>query len=137
LGALGGLQPVAESLAIPERAEAVQANAGALQAGAVRLLAVSLLSAAWLLAVVVRRPRPTIATAAIVIVLVADLWSMDRMFFTFSPGASVVFRDDAITSYLRKAPKPYRVLDAAQAYGQTSFLMAYGIPNVLGYHGFE
>jgi hypothetical protein len=49
----------------------------------------------------------------------------------------VLFRDDAITSYLRQSPRPYRVVDAGLSYGQTSILMAYDIPNALGYHGFE
>ena len=40
LGATGGLQDVAEAMAIPERADAVLANAGELRAGALRRLAV-------------------------------------------------------------------------------------------------
>ena len=66
-----------------------------------------------------------------------DLSSLDRQFFQFSPRANVLFRDDAITSYLRLAPKPYRVLDAGSSYGQSSILMGYDIPQALGYQGFE
>ena len=73
----------------------------------------------------------------LLVLIVGDLWSLDRNFFTFSGRASEVFRDDAITSFLRKVPKPYRVIDAASPSGPTSILMGYGIPNALGYHGFE
>ncbi len=66
----------------------------------------------------------------------ADLWSVDRQFYTFSPRAAELFRDDAITTYLRRVPMPYRVLDAADAYPAAT-LMAYRIPSVLGYHGNE
>jgi hypothetical protein len=69
-------------------------------------------------------------------VLVADLWSIDRLFFEFSPRAKVLFRDDSITSYLKKVPSPYRVFDAGNGYG-ASILMAYRIPQALGYHGFD
>jgi hypothetical protein len=137
LGALGGLQPVAEALAMPWRAQRVQENAGELQSGALRLLIVALLSGACLLAIVAKRLTPTMSIAALVVVMVGDLWSLDRNFFTFSGRASEVFRDDAITSYLRKAPKPYRIIDAAGGYGGSSILMGYGIANALGYHGFE
>jgi len=136
LGAIGGLQPLAEALAIPERAEAVRANAPELQMGAARLLLFALLAGAALLAVATGRLTRTTGAWAIIVVATLDLWSLDRQFFTFSPRANVLFHDDAITMYLERVPKPYRVLDAG-AYGQTSILMGYGIPNVLGYHGFE
>jgi hypothetical protein len=70
------------------------------------------------------------------LVMIGDLWSIDYQFFEFSPRANVLFRDDAITAHLERTPAPYRVLDAGDGYGQ-SILMAYRIPNVLGYHGFE
>lgn len=136
LGATGALQPLAEALAIPERAEAVHANAPELQAGAARLLVFALLASAALLSTATRRMSRTAGAWVLIAIAVLDLWSLDRQFFTFSPRANVLFRDDAITTYLEHAPKPYRVLDAG-AYGQTSILMGYGIPNVLGYHGFE
>src|SRR6185437_8288120 len=43
LGVIGALQPLAESLAIPERAVAVRDNAAQLQGGALRLLVFALL----------------------------------------------------------------------------------------------
>jgi hypothetical protein len=137
LGALGALQPVAEALAIPERADAVRDNATDLQQGALRLLLFATLAGAALLGIITGRLKRDTGVWLVIMIAVLDLWSLDRQFFVFSPRADVLFRDDAITSYLRRAPKPYRVLDAGLAYGQTSILMAYGIPDALGYHGFE
>ena len=81
------------------------------------------------------RLRHYAAAAALGIVVVADLWSIDRRFFDFKPPASELFADDAITAKLRQEPKPFRVLDAGVYPG--SVLMAYSVQTVLGYHGNE
>lgn len=137
LGAVGALEGVAEGLAISQRADAVQMNAAELRSGAVRLLLFALFSGTALWLIVTRRLTAQAATSAVLLLLTADLWSIDRQFYQFSPRASILFRDDAITTYLKKVPQPYRVLDAGAAYDHSSILMAYGISNVLGYHGFE
>ncbi|HEX6808349.1 MAG TPA: hypothetical protein VF118_10205 [Gemmatimonadaceae bacterium] len=137
LGAMGALQPFAESLATPERADAVRGNAAQLQSGALRLLVFAVLGGGTLLGVATGRLTRVAGAGAVIVIAVLDLASLDRQFFVFSPRASVLFHDDAITSYLRRAQQPYRVLDAGLAYGQTSVLMSYGVPNALGYHGFE
>lgn len=136
LGVAGVLQAVAEGLALPERMAAVQANAGALRLGAVRLLlALGVVGgSAWL--VTRGRLAGPLAALVMVTVTVADLWVIDRQFYIFSPRASVLFRDDEITSYLRAQPAPYRVLNDPGAYPQST-LMAYRIPSVWGYHGNE
>jgi len=136
LGAVGGLQGLAESLAIPERLDGVAANAPNLQSGAARLLVFVLLGGAVLWATTAGKLVPRVATAALVVLVGIDLWSFDKLFFTFSPRASTQFADDAVTTYLRKAPKPYRVIDGGASY-QQSILMAYRIPSAMGYHGFQ
>ncbi|MEO5817839.1 MAG: hypothetical protein ABIT20_21395 [Gemmatimonadaceae bacterium] len=136
LGAAGALQVLAESLAIPERMLEVQANAPALRIGAQRLILFAVFGGALLWAAASRRLDSRAATALVIALIVGDLWSVNRQFFTFSPRASTLFRDDAITSHLKKVRLPYRVLDAGNSYGH-SILMAYGIPNAIGYHGFE
>ncbi len=136
LGAVGGLQPLAEGLAIPERAEAVFANAGALKSGAVRLLAFAVIATLLLWATVTRKMPARIATLALVAATSLELWSIDRLFFNWSPRATQLFADDAVTTYLEKAPKPYRVLDAQGSYDK-SILMGYDIPQLTGYHGFQ
>ncbi|MBV9880816.1 MAG: hypothetical protein JO180_10000 [Gemmatirosa sp.] len=136
LGASGGLQGLAESLAIPERFDAVDANAPYLRAGALRLLFFVALGGGVLWATAAGRLTRRVATAALLAVVALDLWSVDRQFFTFSPRASTVFADDAVTAYLKRVRLPYRVVDAQDSYGY-SILMGYGVPVARGYHGFE
>ena len=136
LGAVGGLQGLTESLALPERLAAVDANAPSLRAGALRLLAFVALGGGVLWAAVTGRLARAAATAALVALAAVELWSVDRAFYLFSPRADVLFADDAVTTHLRQARPPYRVLDAGDSYGQ-SILMAYRIPVAMGYHGFQ
>jgi hypothetical protein len=75
------------------------------------------------------------AAASVAIVIVIDLWSIDRIFFDFKAPASELFADDPLTARLRREPKPFRVLDVGVYPG--SVLMAYSVQSVLGYHGNE
>lgn len=142
LGVMGVLQNVAYGLADPQQGARVAMNEAELRVGSLRLLLVALLAMAVMWAVATDRIRGWIAVAALVIVTAGDLWSMDRRYVEFIPGAEVTFREDPVISALRAAPKPYRVLDVP--YGQFggpvypgSVLMSYEIPSVLGYHGNE
>jgi hypothetical protein len=135
LGVAGVLQSVATLLAGPEQASRVADNAGALQGGALRLLLVTLVGGAALWAVWSGRLAGPLAAAALALVVVGDLWSIDRLFFIFREPASVVYRDDAVTSRLRAERKPFRVLDVGVYQG--SYLMAHDIQTMLGYHGNE
>ena len=135
LGATGALQGLTESMAIPERADAVSANAGELRAGAVRLLLFVVLGGGALFAVASGKLSRMAAIAAVSIVAVADLYTVDIKFYEFSARAKVLFANDAVTTYLHNVKLPYRVIDAG-VYDK-SILMAYRIPVVMGYHGFE
>lgn len=135
LGAVGVLQAVATLLAQPEQAERVLANAGALQAGSLRLLLFVLLAAGVTLGIAAGRLRGAAAAAALAAVTVADLWSIDRLFFQYSPPAAELFQDDGIVSRLKQEKPPFRVLDVGVYPG--SQLMAHDIEQVLGYHGNE
>lgn len=135
LGSAGGLQALAESLAIPQRAQAVAENAPFLRAGARRLLVFVALGGVVLWAATAGRLARGMATAALVLLVALDLWSVDRTFYVFSPRATKLFADDAVTTHLRHVRPPYRVFDAGQSYGH-SVLMAYRIPVAMGYHGF-
>jgi hypothetical protein len=135
LGAVGGLQPIATVLAQPEQTDRVLANAAALQVGAIRLLVFVGLAAAGTLAVADGKLRPPAAAAALALVTAGDLWSVDRLFFQFSPPAARLFQDDAITARLRHEKPPFRVLDVGVFPG--SYLMADDIEQVLGHHGNE
>lgn len=136
LGAAGGLQGLTESLALPERLTAVAANAEALQAGALRLLAFVALGGGVLWTAATGRLARGVATGALVSLTAVELWSVDRVFYLFSPRADVLFADDAVTRHLKAVRPPYRVLDVGESYGY-ALLMAYRIPSARGYHGFQ
>ncbi len=136
LGAAGVLQVFAEGLAIPERMAAVQANAPELRLGSLRLLLFVVLGGGVLWGVAAGRVRGAGAAALLLLVTAADLWSIDRMFYQFSPRASVLFRDDEITTRLKAVPPPFRVLNGQGTYPQST-LMAYRLATPLGYHGNE
>ncbi len=135
LGAIGVLQTIASGLASEQQMEKVVANAGALQLGSLRLLLFVGLGGAILWLIRGGRLVGLSAAAAFAVVTVADLWSIDRLFFPFRPPAAELYRDDAVTSRLRAQAKPFRVLDVGVYQG--SYLMAHDIQSMLGYHGFE
>jgi hypothetical protein len=135
LGVTGILHSITMGLAGPEQAPRAAANAGALQMGSLRLLLAVLLGGAALWLVWSRRATGVLAAAAVGIVILGDMWSIDRLFFEFKDPASQLYRDDEITSKLRATPKPFRVLDAGVYQG--SYLMAHDIQSMLGYHGQE
>lgn len=135
LGLAGVLQGVADALAIPQRMDQVMLNAADLKSGSLRVLLLALLAlgAGW--AVAAGKVRSAAAAGLLAAAVTADLWSVERRFFNFQPPAAVTYRDDEITAAVRRTPLPYRVLDAGVYRG--SWLMAHGIPAVLGYHGNE
>ncbi|HET7599036.1 MAG TPA: hypothetical protein VFK09_02015 [Gemmatimonadales bacterium] len=135
LGAVGGLEPVATVLAQPDALDRVAANGPALRAGALRLLVFVAVGAAVLVAITRGRLQGLPAVTALAVVLAADLWSIDRIFFDFGPPASYLYRLDAITAEIKRERPPFRVLDPGVYPG--SFLMAEDIQSVLGHHGNE
>jgi hypothetical protein len=142
LGVAGVLQNVAYGLAEPQQAERVAMNESELRAGSIRLLLFALLAMATLWAVAAGRLRGYGAAAALIVLTVADLWSMDRRYVEFIAPAEITFRTDPVIDALAAAPKPSRVLDVpfSQFGGPVypgSTLMAYEIASVLGYHGNE
>jgi hypothetical protein len=135
LGAIGVLGSVATLFVSEQQAPKLAANASELQLGGLRLLLVTLLGGGVIGAIWKGRVGPTAAAAALALVVVADLWTIDRRFFDFKPPASELFADDAITAKLGQETRPFRVLDVGVYQG--SVLMAYSVPSVLGYHGNE
>jgi hypothetical protein len=133
LGIVGMLQAVAEALAIPEMMQRVMANSEGLRMGGVRVLIIALAGGAVAWAITKGKAQAGVAAGLLALVVLAEMWSVERKFITFSPNVSVSYADDPITTELRKQPLPYRVLDAG-AY-QGSWLMAHKVPTLLGYHG--
>lgn len=142
LGVIGVLQAVAEAVAQPERLPAAMANADALQAGSLRLLLVCVVAGAVFWAAQNRRLTGALAAGAAALVLTADAWSIDRLFASYKPPAAISYGGDALTRRMQETPLPYRVWQPAGVYSglgvyPPSWLMAYRIPTLLGYHGNE
>lgn len=139
LGSLGGLQPFAELFAAPEQMQRATANASALRLGGVRLLAVVLIAAGVLWGITTGRLRGAGTAGALGLIVAADLWSVDRRFFTYSPPAGTIYGTDPLLMALANAEKPFRVLDLPGAGGvyDVSWTMPHRIQTVFGYHGNE
>jgi hypothetical protein len=144
LGVSGGLTNLAVGVAGMERADFVLSNAGDLRAGALRSAGFLVLTvgALWLLA---RRQLSAAVGGWLLAALVAaDLWSIERKYWMFSPGAAELFASDATIDAVKKDPQPSRVLAFRGAStGRRDVmldgdgLMAHDVRQVLGYHGNE
>lgn len=145
LGVTGALSSMAEAIASTEVAELVHANAPDLLLGAVRTAIFTALAAGLLFACAAGKVQAR-HTALILIALAGvDLWSVERLYWRFSPPASQVFAADATTQYVLQQPVPGRVWArplSAQFARHDPFLlgdalMVHGVRLVLGYHGNE
>jgi hypothetical protein len=143
LGAVGGLQTVAETLAPPERMDVVARNAVALRTGSLRLLLVALATTLVLWLIIRGTLRGAGIAAALAVVLVGDLWSIDHLFFEYQDSPAKLFRSDPIVDRIKSTQGPFRIFDIGQ-WGSTrrsvyfpSYLMVHRIQSILGYHGNE
>jgi len=141
LASLGGLTNVAESFADPRAIDRVQANSGAVFLGAWRSFAFVLLFAAlWY---VLDRGRISVKQAAWVVaaLMAIDLWSIERIYWMFSPPAKVIYASNPIIETLKSEPQPVRVFAfpvrqrGPDAILSGDALMTHRLRNVLGYHG--
>ena len=141
IGAVGGLTNLGVSLAEANQVDRVYANDAALRVGAWRstLFGVLATTCLFLLATgLVSREAGGYLLAGVVAV---DLWTVERMYWQFSPPASQIYASDAIIEYIKAQPEPGRVLPLP-VYRRDPFvdgdaLMAHNIRSVLGYHGNE
>lgn len=145
LASVGALQQVAVNIAIPERLELVDANAGALIAGAWRSFLFLAAAIAVVYAVSDQRITPRVAGWALAAVVVVDLWTVERQYFTFSAPASELYATDPGIEHMKQEAQPFRViaapLDIGSAYHDPMLgydgLMVHGIRTPFGYHGNE
>ena len=79
------------------------------------------------------------------VLVAADLWSVERLYWHFSPPASVTYASDAAIDYVRAQTQPGRVLAAPLAQDvaphdpelEGNALMIHRIRQAIGYHGNE
>ncbi|MEO7522086.1 MAG: hypothetical protein ABIW79_09745 [Gemmatimonas sp.] len=147
----GGLSSVARAVAFEPRAMLVDENRAALNLGALRSLLFVGLTFGVLLVAAREKSRALAVRWALALLLVADLWSVERRYWKFSPPGSVLYAGDSVTAYLAKASQPGRVLALAGAQltgntrdpflgsgeGKGTGLMVHAIRTVAGYHGNE
>ena len=148
VASMGGLTNMAEVIAAgigQGQDELVAANNGALIAGAWRSFLFVLLAGGAIIALARGRLKPGAAAWALVVLAAVDLWSIERMYWQFSPPASVLFASDSASRYLRTAP-PGRVITRPLSEAGLAFhdpfmfgdgLMVDRARLLLGYHGNE
>jgi len=160
LAAVGGIGAMAESFAqgvqmalgLPV-ADVAGRAAGSIRMGGM-LSGVALLVLGAVAVATDRGRLPLIGLAlAVPLVTGADLWRNAAGFWAWSPAPTAgLYAGDSLTAALHSAAtplrvingtaalrpvgSPFRVLNSPQAYPGSS-LMAYGIPQILGYHGNE
>jgi hypothetical protein len=146
LGVSGALTSMATAVALPQLVDRVPDNAGAIVIGSLRSFLVAVATLGVLFAVLANRLRVKQAAWALLAITAIDLWSIERLYWQFSPPASQLFASDPIIEYLKAVKEPGRVL-ALEISPQTDAqrdpylstesngLMVHGIREVVGYHG--
>lgn len=143
LASVGFFTALANAVALPGREDLVQANSGAVIAGAWRTLLFVVIGAAVLIALARGKVGAAAAGWLLVAAVTADLWSIDRIYWQFSPPASVIYAADPTVTYLQRQTEPGRVLAIPLAQEMVprdptltgDALMVNRIRTVLGYHG--
>ncbi|MFN2397143.1 MAG: hypothetical protein ABR543_00645 [Gemmatimonadaceae bacterium] len=141
LATAGVFTNIATAIASPEDFGAAQANSAAVTLGAWRSFLFVAIAAGAVLAVLYYKIGAVAACWIFVVAAAADLWSIDRHYWMFSPPATTIFASDSIIEYLRKQEQPIRVLAFPVGQAQRDpflahdALMTHRIRNVLGYHG--
>src|SRR5436190_21749652 len=122
-----------------QKVPAAQANASAIMWGACGGGVALALAAASAIAASRDRLTPRLFALTLALVVGGDLWLNARGFWIYSPDPRTDwFRPDPVTDRIKQTKPPYRVrvLDLGKVYGADA-LMAFDIPQVLGYHGNE
>jgi hypothetical protein len=133
LALVGGWQGIMDAVAAPERFGGVQANYPAFRLDALRVLVFGVVGAGLLWR---RLPRPTWGLV-LGLVIVVELWSVERHYIRFSPPASQLFAADEVVSLVKQDPTPGRVFANHGAYLGENYFMIHGVREVLGYSGQE
>ena len=141
----GGLVNLAVSVAGSERLELIQQNQGAVALGALRVAVFAALALGLALSVRASRVPAAAAAWGFAVLVGADLWSVERLYWRFLPPAKEIYGSDATIEFLKKLPQPGRVMPLELGERQAEHdpflngdaLMSHGIRSVRGYHGNE
>jgi hypothetical protein len=146
LGVSGGLTSMATAVALPEQADRVALNASAVGLGSLRSFLAAAVTLAVLFALLSGKLKPMAATWSLAALVALDLWSIERLYWQFSPPAAQLYAGDAIIDTIRASKEPARVLALQLTREGDAFrdpylttasngLMVHGIRQVVGYHG--
>jgi hypothetical protein len=123
----------------------VQDNAGAVTVGSVRSLFFVLVTLTLLWGIAQRKLSGGRAAVALLLVVAADLWSVERRYWQFSEPASKAYGSDPTIDLLKSQRDSGRVMTIVLAAGAAYHdpmlngdgLMVHGVRQALGYHGNE
>ena len=133
LGATGVFGHIAEALAAA-KAAAARADQAAILWGAVTS-GLALAATAAVLGPAQVRLTPRLGALVLILIVGTDLWLNARQFWSYTKP----YGRDPVIDRVAATPLPYRVFQppASGAAYPGSILMAFGIPELFGYHGNE
>ncbi len=145
LASAGFFTTLGETIALPQRVDSVQANAASVTAGAWRSALFVVAAALLLWFARQHRAAARVAGWGLVLLAAVDFWSVDRLFFNFSPAASQLYAESPAVAYLRNLPEPGRVISlpvvggggARDPFIEGDALMLYGVRTTTGNQGNE
>lgn len=144
IGAMGGLTNFGVTISQPPQTDLVLANDPALRVGALRSTLFGALALACLFLLATRRIGREAGAYLLAGIVAVDLWSVERVYWGFSPPASQQFATDETIEYIKRQREPGRVLgipttDAGllDPFIRRDALMIHRVRSVLGYHGNE
>lgn len=131
----------------PQEVDRVQANAGAVTLGAWRSFLFVLVAGAVLIAFIRGKLSLVAAGWLLAAATAADLWTVERHYWMFSPPASEIYASNPVIQYIQQhnVTEQGRVYGVALAPGAAIHdpllgydgFMTHGIREVTGYHGNE
>lgn len=145
LAMAGIVEGFARSIAPAQKVDYVAGNASAMQLGALRSLLFVGLAVGTLWLQTARRVPATVAAWVLAAIVAIDLWSVDRVYYRFSPPASELYGSDEAIDYLKKLREPGRVIALPLADMQVQndpflngdALMIHGVRALTGHQGNE
>jgi hypothetical protein len=144
IGAVGGLTNLGVTVADPTQTNLVLENDAAIRGGALRSTLFGAMALACLFLLSTRRIGREAGGYLLAGIVAVDLWSIERMYWRFSPPADVTFAADSAIAHIKADSEPGRVLTLVtqKEHGRDPFLagdglMSHRVRNVLGYHGNE
>jgi hypothetical protein len=149
----GALTSIATTLAppVPQLLDRIDSGAGQVTLGALRSLLAVAGTVGVLLAVQQGRISLRAAGWMLAAIVVVDLWSVERLYWRFSPPARALYKSDPVVDYLTRLPQPGRVAPFAVQQlasrsrdpylgggdGKGTGFMVHRVRSVVGYHGNE